>query len=85
MEYSMLCGMRIIIVQDAVIQNRRHKKKRINKKWRKRYGVSVQKRMEDGQTIMFGENLYMNSDTYLKLKKAISQDQMNLEDKKYDD
>lgn len=80
MEYSMLCGMRIIIVQDAVIQNRRHKKKRINKKWRKRYGVSVKKRMEDGQTIMLGESLYMNSDTYLKLKTAISQDQPNLED-----
>ncbi len=80
MEYSMLCGMRIIIVQDAVIQNRRHKKKRINKKWRKRYGVSVQKRMKDGQTIMLGDNLYMNSDTYLKLKTEISQDQPNLED-----
>lgn len=80
MEYSMLCGMRIIIVQDAVIQNRRHKKKRINKKWRKRYGVSVQKRMKDGQTIMLGDNLYMNSDTYLKLKTKISQDQPNLED-----
>lgn len=80
MKYSMLCGMRIIIVQDAVIQNRRHKKKRINKKWRKRYGVSVQKRMKDGQTIMLGDNLYMNSDTYLKLKTEISQDQPNLED-----
>ena len=80
MKYSMLCGMRIIIVQDAVIQNRRHKKKRINKKWRKRYGVSVQKRMKDGQTIMLGDNLYMNSDTYLKLKTEISQDHPNLED-----
>ena len=80
MKYSMLCGMRIIIVQDAVIQNRRHKKKRINKKWRKRYGVSVHKRMKDGQTIMLGDNLYMNSDTYLKLKTEISQDQPNLED-----
>lgn len=80
MKYSMLCGMRIIIVQDAVIQNRRHKKKRINKKWRKRYGVSVQKRMKDGQIIMLGDNLYMNSDTYLKLKTEISQDQPNLED-----
>ncbi len=81
MEHSMLCGMRIIIEQDAVIQNRRHKKKRINKKWKKRYGVSVQKRMEDGQTIMLGAELYMNKDTYLKLEKAMLQDQLNLEDR----
>ena len=71
MKYSMLCGMRIIIVQDVVIQNRRHKRKRINKKWRKRFGVSVHKRMKDGMAIRVGGNLYMNNDTYLELEKEL--------------
>lgn len=67
----MLDGIRIIIVQDAVIQKRKHKKKRINKKWKKRFGVSVHKRMEDGIAIRVGGNLYMNNDTYLKLEKEL--------------
>lgn len=71
MKYSMLCGMRIIIVQDVVIQNRRHKRKRINKKRRKRFGVSVHKRMKDGIAIRVGGNLYMNNDTYLELEKEL--------------
>ena len=74
MEYQMLSGMRIMIVQDIVIQKRRHKKKRINKKWRKRYGVSVRKRVKDGEVIMIGERLYMNNDTYLKLEKELTEE-----------
>lgn len=44
MDNFMLGGTPIIIVPDTVIQKRKHKKNRINKKWRKRYGVYVYKK-----------------------------------------
>ena len=63
-----LNGIPVIIVKDIVVQKRKHKKKRINKKWKKRYGVTIRKRMEDGKTILIDNTLYMNQYTYTMLE-----------------
>ena len=66
-------GTPIIIDHDKVIktQKRRHKKKRINKKWLKRYGydITIQKSsLEDGQVISTLQGLMMNEKTYHMLE-----------------
>ena len=71
MDNFMLGGTPIIIVPDTVIQKRKHKKNRINKKWRKRYGVYVYKKMKDGEVLSFDGKLYMNDYTYTKLKTEL--------------
>ena len=68
----MLDGTPVIIIPDIVIQNRKHKKKRINKKWKKRYGVSVYKKLRDGQVFSINKKLYMNNYTYTRLKTELS-------------
>ena len=40
-----------IIVTTKYVQNRKHKKKRINKKWAKRYGYSEINTQQDGEII----------------------------------
>lgn len=52
-------------------QRRKHHKKRINKKWRKRYGVIEYNLMPHGQ-IIFNEVdrvLYMTKKTFVEVKK----------------
>lgn len=52
-------------------QRRKHRKKRINKKWRKRYGVIEFNFMPHGQ-VMFNEidrALYMTKKTFEEVKK----------------
>lgn len=62
-----------IIVTDKRKQKRRHRKKRINKKWAKRYGYIENNYpyIEDGKAIMFKGKIYINENTYLKLKNNI--------------
>ena len=72
MNNFMLDGTPVIIIPDIVIQNRKHKKKRINKKWKKRYGVSVYKKLRDGQVFSINKKLYMNNYTYTRLKTELS-------------
>ena len=66
-----LGGTPIIIVPTRKIQNRTHKKKRINKKWAKRYGFIIYERLENGETYMMDGKLYMNQHTYTQLKTSI--------------
>ena len=40
MDLRSFSGANIIVVPDNLRQNRTHKRKRINKKWAKRYGFS---------------------------------------------
>ena len=57
----------IIVVPDNLRQNRTHKRKRINKKWAKRYGFSRYNALEDGkivQSVLLDKTLYMNPRTY---------------------
>ena len=66
-----LGGTTIIIVPTRKIQNRTHKKKRINKKWAKRYGFTISETLKNGETYMIDGKLYMNQHTYEILKKNL--------------
>ena len=61
-----LNGVNIIVVPDSLRQNRTHKRKRINKKWAKRYGFSRYNTLEDGKIVqsVLDKTLYMNPRTY---------------------
>ena len=61
-------GIPIIVVPDNKKQNRTHKKKRINKKWAKRYGYTIYNFIEDEKVITMNGTMYMNPRTYYKLK-----------------
>lgn len=45
-------------------QVRKHKKKRINKKWAKRYGYKYYSPLENGKTYIMDGAIYMNWWTY---------------------
>lgn len=49
------------------IQKRKHKKKRINKKWLKRYGYYEINLMPHGQVILMDGAIWMTKKTYLEL------------------
>lgn len=78
--HKCLDGIDIMVIPDNLSQRRKHRKKRINKKWAKRYGyyrsawTSI---LKDGEVYLVNENhgfdkkLYMNKSTYLKLKNSI--------------
>lgn len=53
-------------------QRRRHHKKRINKKWLKRYGVIEINMMPDGQVIKINNELLMTKKTFQDLKMALN-------------
>ena len=61
----------IIVVPSYKMQNRTHRKKRINKKWAKRYGFTEYSTMEDGQVINMNGSLYMNAKTASMLKASL--------------
>lgn len=61
-------GIPIIVVPDSKKQNRKHKKKRINKKWAKRYRYTLYNSIEDEQIITMNGSMYVNPRTYYKLK-----------------
>ena len=63
-------GLQIIIAPEKRIQRKTHKKKRINKKWAKRYGYKYIKSMEDDNIYMLPKDnkLIMNRSTYDNLK-----------------
>lgn len=70
---GLLSGLPIIIIseKDNGDQRRTHKKKRINKKWRKRYG-EVSTPIEKGQCMVIkGAGIYMSRKTYNAIKGAI--------------
>ena len=61
-----------IYVATKVIQRRKHHKKRINKKWQKRYGYYELNMMPHGQVIMMDNGvIWMTKRTFEQLKKEI--------------
>lgn len=60
-------GMPIYITTEEY-QRRRHRKKRINKKWRKRYGVIEINKLPHGEVICLDGILYMTKKTFMELK-----------------
>ena len=67
----MLNGIPIIITTKTV-QNRKHKKRRINKKWLRRYGYTERDIQPAGSAYMFEGKLYMTKRDFERLKKEIS-------------
>lgn len=61
-------GISIIVVPDKKKQNRTHRKRKINKKWAKRYGYTTYNSIEDEKVIMMNGSMYVNPRTYYKLK-----------------
>lgn len=60
-----------VYIATKEFQRRKHHKKRINKKWRKRYGVIEYNSMPHGQ-VVFNEVervLYMTKKTFEEVKK----------------
>ena len=68
---NILGGMPIIILPPTKKQARTHKKKRINKKWAKRYGFTISETLKNGEEYMMDGKLYMNQHTYEILKKKL--------------
>lgn len=73
-------GYKILITEYITkdIQRRTHKKKRINKKWLKRYGMKI---VPDNTKILLVNNtLMMTKKCYEKLKKLTDKDADNMEE-----
>lgn len=60
-----------IIITTKKHQIRTHKKKRINKKWAKRYGFMYFDIQEKGQAVIIGSKIYMTQRDYDELKEVI--------------
>lgn len=70
-DYKALLTGYPIYIATREIQRRKHHKKRINKKWRKRYGVIEYNSMPHGEVI-FNEIervFYMTKKTFIELTK----------------
>lgn len=70
-------GMEIIITELITkdIQKRKHKKRRINKKWLKRYGYKCVP--DNDKMIVFNNKLFMTKGAYEKVKKGIKSIDVN--------
>ena len=66
--FAKYTGIPIIVVPASNKQNRTHRKKRINKKWAKRYGYTTYNFIEDDKVIMMNGRICVNPRTYYKLK-----------------
>ena len=70
--YSLLTGYPIYIATQE-FQRRKHKKKRINKKWRKRYGTVELNSMPHNEIVMTDNGvIWMTKRTYERVKKFMS-------------
>lgn len=68
------CGYPIYIATKE-IQVRKHHKKRINKKWQKRYGYFEINMMPHNDIVMTDDGvLYMTKRTYQRLKKIVEKE-----------
>lgn len=63
----MFSGMPIIITTRR-FQARKHKKRRINKKWLKRYGVKVIEVQDHNKPFVFKGKIYMTEQCYYRMK-----------------
>ena len=70
----MLNRMPIIITPGSKKQNRTHRKKRINKKWAKRYGYTYYDVLEDDKVVMISGVMYMNQKTHDALLKILGKE-----------
>ena len=69
-------GVPIVIMPGSKIQNRKHRKKRINKKWAKRYGFTYYDMIDYGNTMIFGGKVYMSQRTYDSMYTCLQKEGM---------
>ena len=69
---GMLYGMQVVISDKITkeVRARKHKKRRIDKKWMKRYGYKSVP--DDERLFHIGNALYMTQKCYEKVKKYVS-------------
>lgn len=60
-----------VVVAMSKIQVRKHKKRRINKKWAKRYGYKNSCPLKFGECVIIGDKMYMNQETFDVVRKSI--------------
>lgn len=61
-----------IYIATKVIQRRKHHRKRINKKWQKRYGYYELNMMPHNEVVMMDDGvIWMTKRTFEQLKKGI--------------
>lgn len=72
MKYALSMTGRPVFIATKEKQVRKHRKKRINKKWRKRYGLIEVDMMPDGKVMMIDGKLWMTKKTFQELKKALN-------------
>ena len=72
-EYGSILGYPVVITENMVeaVQARKHKKKRINKKWLKRYG---KKYVPSDKIIVVDRMIYVHPKTFAKLKELVGGD-----------
>lgn len=63
-----------IIITTRKRQARKHKKKRVNKKWLKRYGMRIVEVQEHGKPFIFEGKIYMTESDYIKLKTMLEKE-----------
>lgn len=67
-EYKALLTGYPIYIATKEIQRRKHHKKRINKKWRKRYGMIELNSMPHGEVVMMDNGaIWMTKKTYQRI------------------
>ena len=59
-----LCFGHPIYIATKELQRRKHRKKRINKKWQKKYGTYEMNMMPHGEVIMMDGTIWMTKRTY---------------------
>lgn len=59
------------VVAMSKIQVRKHKKRRINKKWAKRYGYKNSCPLKFGECVVIGDKMYMSQETFDVVRKSI--------------
>lgn len=76
----MFCGLydvpkftiKIIQEHDEGEQIRKHHKRRINKKWLKKYGTYGKQKLDKDQVLIFDDVVYMSRPHFRKLKKELN-------------
>lgn len=59
-----------VYIATKTYQRRKHHKKRINKKWKKRYGFGEINMLPHGKILLMGDVIYMTQKTFEQLKKG---------------
>lgn len=72
MDYKTLLTGHPIYIATKVFQRRKHHKKRINKKWKKRYGYCEINMMPHNEVVMMDDGvIWMTKRTYEAFKKQV--------------